>query len=127
VTPDFLCLAKGLTGGYLPLAATLTHQRIFDSFLGSYQDKKTFFHGHSYTGNPLGCAAALANLEIFDQEKTIQTIAQRGMDLEVMLQRFWKLPQVGDVRRVGLIAGIELVKDWKTRKPYPWEKRLGML
>ncbi len=125
VAPDFLCLAKGLTGGSLPLAATLTSQRVFDAFLGEYAERKTFFHGHSYTANPLGCSAALANLETFDREKTLKTVVARSAELETMLQRFWKLSHVGDVRRVGLVAGVELVRDWKTREPYRWEERVG--
>ncbi len=126
VLPDFLCLAKGLTGGYLPLAATLTSQRIFDGFLGDYAQKKTFFHGHSYTANQLGSAAALANLEIFEREKTLRKTAALSNEFGKMLERFWKLPLVGDVRHVGLIAGIELVKDWQTRVAYPWKARLGV-
>lgn len=125
VQPDFLCLAKGLTGGYLPLAATLTSRRIFDAFLGDYAEMKTFFHGHSFTGNALGCAAALASLDVFKREKTLKTVAARGAELEVMLRRFWKIPVVGDIRRVGLIAGIELVRDWRTRAPFPWAERVG--
>ncbi len=120
-----MCLAKGLTGGYMPLAATLTSQWIFDAFLGSYAERKTFFHGHSYTANPLGSAVALANLETFDREKTLLRVAGRSIEFEQMLQSFWKNSHVGDVRRVGLIAGIELVRDWKTRKRYAWEERMG--
>ena len=126
ILPDFLCLAKGLSGGYLPLAATLTSQRIFNAFLGDDADFKTFFHGHSYTANQLGCAAALANLEVFTRENTLHTVLVRSLELGVLLQQFWKLPHVGDIRQVGLIAGIELVKDWRTREPYPWEARMGM-
>jgi adenosylmethionine-8-amino-7-oxononanoate aminotransferase len=125
VAPDFLCLAKGLTGGYLPLAATLTSRRVFDAFLGDHAERKAFFHGHSYTANPLGCAAALGNLEVFEREKTLRTVVARSVELGVMLQRFWGLQHVGDVRQVGLIAGIELVRDWKSREPYPWEHRVG--
>ncbi len=126
VRPDFLCLAKGLTGGYLPMAATLTSQRIFDGFLGDYAGKKTFFHGHSYTANQLGCSAALANLETFEKEGTLRKITARAADLRAMLQEFWQLSHVGDVRQTGLIAGIELVRDWKTRKPYRWDERVGV-
>ena len=126
VRPDFLCLAKGLTGGYLPLAATLTSQRIFDGFLGDYAGKKTFFHGHSYTANQLGCSAALANLETFEKEGTLRKIAARAVDLRAMLQEFWQLPHVGDVRQTGLIAGIELARNWKTREPYRWGERVGV-
>ncbi len=126
VSPDFLCVAKGLTGGYLPLAATLTTKRVFDAFLGDYAEMKTFFHGHSYTANPLGCAAALANLEIFEKERTLAKVAHLGATLEATFAPLWKLPQVGDIRRVGTMAGIELVQDWRTRKPFPWKARVGI-
>lgn len=125
VAPDLLCLAKGITGGYLPLAATLTSRRVFDAFLGEFAERKTFFHGHSYTANQLGCAAGLASLEIFKRERVLATIAVRGRALDELLPRFWSLSHVGDVRRVGLIAGIELVRDWRTRAPYRWEDRVG--
>lgn len=126
VAPDFLCVAKGLTGGYLPLAATLATRRVFEAFLGDYAEKKTFFHGHSYTANPLGCAAALANLEIFEKEKTLARGRRLGAALEAQIARFWASPHVGDIRRVGLLAGIELVRDWRTREPFPWSARVGM-
>jgi adenosylmethionine-8-amino-7-oxononanoate aminotransferase len=126
VSPDFLCVAKGLTGGYLPLAATLTTKRVFDAFLGDHAEMKTFFHGHSYTANPLGCAAALANLEIFEKERTLAKIACLGTMLDTSLEKLWKLPHVGDLRRVGAMAGIELVQDWRTRKPFPWKARVGI-
>jgi adenosylmethionine-8-amino-7-oxononanoate aminotransferase len=127
VKPDFLCLAKGLTGGYLPMAATLTSQRIFDAFLGDYSEKKTFFHGHSYTANQLGAAAALANLGIFEKEQTLKIIQKRSDEIQALLQSsLWKLAHVGDIRQVGMIVGIELVQDWKTKKSYPWEDRVGV-
>ena len=126
VSPDFLCVAKGLTGGYLPLAATLTTKRVFDTFLGDYAEMKTFFHGHSYTANPLGCAAALANLEIFERERALAKVARLGAALEASLAKLWKLPHVGDIRRVGTMAGIELVRDWRTREPFPWKARVGI-
>ena len=125
VMPDFLCLAKGITGGYLPLAATLTTEKIYKAFLGKYEELKTFFHGHTYTGNPLGCAAALANLNIFKKEKTIQKIQPKIKLLSELLADFKYLPHVGDVRQKGLIAGIELVKNKKTKEPYQLEQRVG--
>ncbi len=125
VLPDVMCLAKGLTGGYMPLAATLSSQRIFDAFLGRYAERKTFFHGHSYTGNPLGCAVALENLKTFPREKTLLRVVEGSIQLETMLQSLWNQPHVGDIRRVGLIAGVELVQDWKSRKPYAWKDRVG--
>ena len=126
VQPDFLCLAKGLTGGYLPMAATLTTQTVFDAFLGKYHEFKTFFHGHSYTGNQLGAAAALANLEILQSQKSIRARQMLETVLREELNSLWQLPNVGDIRQVGLIAGIELVKDWRTREPFDLRERAGI-
>jgi adenosylmethionine-8-amino-7-oxononanoate aminotransferase len=125
ITPDLMCLAKGITGGYLPVAATLTTKHIFNAFLGEYKEKKTFFHGHTYTGNPLGCAAALANLNIFKKEKTLKQLQPKIAQLNNDLQKFWQLKSVGDIRQVGFMAGIELVKDKLTGQPFPPEQRLG--
>ena len=126
VQPDFLCLAKGLTGGYLPMAATLTTQKVFDAFLGEYDEFKTFFHGHSYTANQLGAAAALASLEILRGKQSIRARQNLEKNLHDELQTFWSLPNVGDIRQVGLIAGIELVRDWRTRKPFDLQERAGI-
>ena len=126
VQPDFLCLAKGLTGGYLPMAATLTTQQVFNAFLGKYEEFKTFFHGHSYTANQLGAAAALASLEILQSEKSIRTRQNLGKILGDELQTLWSLPNVGDIRQVGLTAGIELVRDWRTRRPFDLQARAGI-
>lgn len=125
VEPDFLCLAKGITGGYLPLAATLTTGRIFQGFCGAYQDYKTFFHGHSYTGNPLACAAALANLEIFEKERVLETLQPKIKFLREALLRFSAHPRVREVRQVGMMAGIELVKDKNTGEEYPLGDKMG--
>ena len=126
VQPDFLCLAKGLTGGYLPMAATLTTQKIFDAFLGKYEEFKTFFHGHSYTANQLGAAAALASLDILQSASSHASRHQLEKNLHNELQSLWSLPNVGDIRQVGLIAGIEMVKDWKTREPFELRKHAGI-
>ena len=126
VSPDILCLAKGITGGYLPLAATLTTRKIFDGFLGEYKEQKTFFHGHTYTGNPLACAAALANLELFKKEKTLRGLEPKIKFLKEGLERFKELPNVGDIRQKGLMVGIELVKDRQTKESYPWEEGIGV-
>ena len=126
VQPDFLCLAKGLTGGYLPMAATLTTQKVFDAFLGEYGKFKTFFHGHSYTANQLGAAAALASLEILQGRQSIHARQKLEKNLHDELQLLWPLPNVGDIRQVGLIAGIELVRDWRTRKPFDLRERAGI-
>ncbi|MGB7767325.1 MAG: aminotransferase class III-fold pyridoxal phosphate-dependent enzyme [Verrucomicrobiia bacterium] len=126
VQPDFLCLAKGLTGGYLPMAATLTTRKVFDAFLGEYEEFKTFFHGHSYTANQLGAAAALANLEILQSQKSIHARQSLEKSLHEELKSLWALPNVGDIRQVGLIAGIELVKNWRTREPFALRERAGI-
>jgi adenosylmethionine-8-amino-7-oxononanoate aminotransferase len=109
VAPDFLCLAKGLTGGYLPLAATLTTERVHDGFLGAFEEFKTFFHGHTYTGNPLACAAALATLEIFERERTLDRVQETIAAFASALERHVApLEQVVEIRRCGLMCGIEL-------------------
>ncbi|TAL05739.1 MAG: aminotransferase class III-fold pyridoxal phosphate-dependent enzyme, partial [Verrucomicrobia bacterium] len=126
VQPDLLCLAKGLTGGYLPMAATLTTQRVFDAFLGEYHEFKTFFHGHSFTGNQLGASTALASLEILQSRKSLAARANLERAFAEELETLWTIPQVGDVRRVGLIAGIELVKNWRTREPFALRERAGI-
>ena len=125
VHPDFLCLAKGLTGGYLPLAATLTTAKVFDAFLGTAAEAKTFFHGHTYTGNPLACAVALANLELFQTEQTLQKMQPAMAALALGLERLTALPHVGDIRRSGMMVGVELVQDKRTRAEYPYGDRLG--
>lgn len=126
VSPDILCLAKGITGGYLPLAATLTTEEIFAAFLGEYKEFKTFFHGHTYTGNPLGCAAAIANLELFERDDVLGKMQPRITYIENRLQSdFLALPRVSDVRQWGYMIGIELVEDKTTRKNYPAERRIG--
>jgi adenosylmethionine-8-amino-7-oxononanoate aminotransferase len=126
VAPDFLCLAKGLTGGYLPMAATLTTQKVFDAFLGEYHEFKTFFHGHSFTGNQLGASAALASLDILQGEKSVQARQILESNLRDELKSLWSLPNVGDVRQVGLVAGIELVKNWRTREPFDLRECAGI-
>jgi adenosylmethionine-8-amino-7-oxononanoate aminotransferase len=125
VVPDMICLSKGITGGYLPLAVTVALEEIYNAFLGEFRDLKTFFHGHSYTGNPLGCAAALACLEIFDNEKTLEKLRPKVQILEDWLREISGTGHVGDVRNKGLMAGVELVKDRETKRPYPWEEKMG--
>ena len=108
VSPDLLCLAKGLTGGYLPLAATLASERIYDAFLGAHEEFKTFFHGHTYTGNPLACAAALATLETFREERTLVRLQPKIRRLGELLSEVAEMPEVAEVRSCGLMAGIDL-------------------
>jgi adenosylmethionine-8-amino-7-oxononanoate aminotransferase len=126
VSPDFLCLAKGLTGGYLPLAATLTTDEVWQAFLGKYEESRTFFHGHTYGGNPLGAAAALATLAVFDEEQVLAQLPAKIARLAEHLARLAGHPHVGDVRQCGLIAGIELVKDKASQSPYPWAEKRGI-
>jgi adenosylmethionine-8-amino-7-oxononanoate aminotransferase len=125
VVPDILCLGKGITGGYLPLAATIASPRIWQAFLGDYAELKTFFHGHTYSGNPLAAAAALASLDIFDEENTLRALEPKISRLAAHLSRLADHPHVADVRQTGLIAGIELVQDKASRQPYPWQTRTG--
>ncbi len=126
VSPDILCTAKGITGGYLPLAATLTTEKIYRGFLGQYRELKTFFHGHTYTGNPLASAAALANLEVFRKERTLQRLQPRIRLLNHELERFENLDHVGHVRQKGFMVGIELVRNRGTKEPYPLEDKIGI-
>lgn len=126
VTPDLMTVAKGLTGGYLPVAATLTTEAVYAAFLGAYAEKKTFFHGHSYTGNALGCATALANIEVFRRERTLQRLKPKIALFRRELAALRGLPHVGDIRQLGLVAGIELVVDRATREPYPWDAKIGI-
>jgi adenosylmethionine-8-amino-7-oxononanoate aminotransferase len=126
VNPDIMVVAKGITGGYLPLAATIVSQEIFNAFLGEYKEKKTFFHGHTYTGNQLCCSAALANLKIFKKEKVLKKLQPKIKLLSKELEKFKELPHVGEVRQCGFIAGIELVKDKKTKEEYKYEEKIGI-
>jgi adenosylmethionine-8-amino-7-oxononanoate aminotransferase len=126
VQPDFLCVAKGITGGYLPMGATLTTQPVFHAFLGEYEEFKTFFHGHSYTGNQLAAAAGLASLQILQSPASLRGRRRLQQSLTDALQSLWRHAAVGDIRQVGLVAGIELVKDWRTRRPFPLAERAGI-
>jgi len=125
VAPDMMCLSKGITGGYLPLAATITTEEIYNVFLGEFKELKTFFHGHSFTGNPLACAAALACLEIFEKEDTLRNLQPQIKILEDWFKEMSSLPHVGDVRNKGLMAGVELVRNKKTKEPYALEEKIG--
>ncbi|NTV13600.1 MAG: adenosylmethionine--8-amino-7-oxononanoate transaminase [Desulfobulbaceae bacterium] len=125
VAPDFLCLSKGLTGGFLPLAATMTTEEVYSAFSGAYQDNRTFFHGHTFTGNPLGCAAALGSLQVFAEEQTLAALPAKIEQLRLGLERFRDLPWVGDVRQLGMIGVLELVKDRESKEPFAFADRVG--
>ncbi len=125
ITPDLMCLGKGISGGVLPLAATLATEEIFNAFLGEYEERKTFFHGHTYTGNPLACAAGLASLEIFQKENTLTRLQPLIARLRDLLQTAHELAHVADVRQCGVMAGIELAEDAAERRPYPIARRIG--
>ena len=125
VSPDLLCLAKGITGGYLPLAATLATDEVYQAFLGAYEEFKTFFHGHTYTGNPLGAAVGLASLDIFAKDRVLAGLPAKTAQVAGRLEKMAEHPHVGDIRQRGLMAGIELVADKSTREPFPLERRVG--
>jgi adenosylmethionine-8-amino-7-oxononanoate aminotransferase len=126
VVPDFLCLAKGLTAGYLPMAATLTTAEVWKAFLGTYAERRTFFHGHTYGGNPLAAAVGLASLDIFRDERVLESLPPKIERLQSHLARIAELPAVGAVRQCGLVAGIDLVADKASRRPFPWQEQRGM-
>lgn len=125
VSPDILAVGKGISGGYLPLAATVTTEKIYDAFRAPSRLRKTFYHGHSYTGNALACSVALANLKLFRKEKVLEHLQSKIELLGRMLERFRNLKHVGDVRQKGFMAGIELVRSKRTGKPYSSTTRMG--
>ncbi|MGG1658659.1 adenosylmethionine--8-amino-7-oxononanoate transaminase [Brevibacillus sp. NRS-1366] len=126
VVPDIMAVAKGITGGYLPVAATLVKEKIYDAFYADYEEQKTFFHGHSFTGNPLGCAVALANLRLMEERGLVEEVAKKSAELQQLLEPLSDQQHVGDVRQKGLMAGIELVRDKETKEPYHWNERIGV-
>ena len=126
ISPDFMCLSKGLTGGYLPLSAVLTTQQVYDAFYADYTTLKAFLHSHSYTGNALACRAALATLGIFQQNNIIEQNRQLAQTMAKVAARFHDHPNVAEVRQTGMILAIELVKNKRTREPFPWQERRGV-
>jgi adenosylmethionine-8-amino-7-oxononanoate aminotransferase len=125
VVPDLMTMAKGLTGGYLPLAATLTTEAVFESFLGSFESKRTFFHGHTYAGNPLACAVATASMTLFREQRIIEGLPARIEALRAALEPLAAHPHVGEIRQRGLMVGVELVRDRATRAEYEYPLRVG--
>jgi adenosylmethionine-8-amino-7-oxononanoate aminotransferase len=126
VTPDIMALSKGISGGYLPLAVTMTTEEIFNGFLGEYQEMKTFFHGHTFTGNAIACAAARANLGLFSSEGLLERLPERIERIASHMEALARHPHVGDCRQMGMAGGIELVRSKQSKQPYPWEERVGM-
>jgi adenosylmethionine-8-amino-7-oxononanoate aminotransferase len=125
VSPDLLCVAKGLTGGYLPLAATLATDEIYDAFLAPPHEGKTFFHGHTFTGNALACAAALASIRLFDENHVLENVRSNAARIETRLGALKESPFVGEIRQKGIMVGIELVRDRGTAQPFSPERRMG--
>ncbi|MEI6206880.1 MAG: adenosylmethionine--8-amino-7-oxononanoate transaminase [Desulfuromonadales bacterium] len=126
VVPDIMALSKGIAAGYLPLAATVASEDVYSAFLGEYSELKTFFHGHTFTGNPLACAVALKSLELFESDALLERLQTKIARLADGLESFKALAHVGDVRQCGMAAGIELVEDKASRRAYPWEQKLGV-
>ena len=126
IEPDFICISKGITSGCLPLAATLTTEEVYKAFYADYEKQKTFYHGHTYTANPISCAAALASLEVFKQEKTLKKVKISSKIFHRELESFRSLKLVGDVRYIGLVGALELVKNKKTKQPFGIKERIGL-
>lgn len=125
VQPDLMAAGKGITGGYLPIAATFTTEEIYNAFYDDYEKVKTLFHGHSYTGNQLGCAVAIENVRLFEYEKIVEQVAEKAKDLQLLLYELQSLPHVGDIRQLGFMCGIELVHSKETKEAFPAKKRIG--
>lgn len=125
ITPDFLCLSKGLTGGYLPLSAVLTRESIYDAFYAEYAEMKAFLHSHSYTGNPLACRAALTTLELFASLDTLQQNRMLSSRMTTASAPFRSHPNVGEVRQCGMVLAVELVQDRHKKQLFPWQERIG--
>ncbi|MEI6305457.1 MAG: adenosylmethionine--8-amino-7-oxononanoate transaminase [Deltaproteobacteria bacterium] len=126
VVPDIMALSKGIAAGYLPLAVTVTTEEVYAAFLGEYSELKTFFHGHTFSGNPLACAVAMKSLDLFENDRLLDSLQPKISMLANRLDMFSSLPSMGDIRQCGLAAGIELVKNKETREPFPWEEKIGI-
>ena len=126
ITPDILCLGKGLTGGYLPVAATLATEEVYDAFLGAYEEQKTFFHGHTFTGNPIGCAAAIASIDLFGTNRILESLQPKIAHIGSRLLELASHTNVGDIRHLGMIAAIELVANRESRRSFDWQDRVGV-
>ena len=127
ISPDFMCLSKGLTGGYLPLSVTLTSNEIYDAFYDDYENLTAFLHSHSYTGNPLGCTAALATLDIFSEQPVLENNAKLSDHTFQLTSDLINHPHVAEVRQQGMILAIEMIKNKSKKEPYPWQERRGLI
>lgn len=125
VEPDLMAAGKGITGGYLPIAVTFTTEKIYEAFYDDFHKLKTFFHGHSYTGNQLGCAVALENLHLFKENNLVNQVSKNAEYVKELLEEFKELPHVGDIRQLGFMCGIELVLNKETKESFPFEQRVG--
>ncbi len=125
IKPDIFCVAKGITAGYIPLAATITTNKIYNAFYDDFSTLKTFYHGHSFTGNPVACAIAVENLKIMEQEKIIDNLQPKIKKLKSCLDKFKTLEHAGDIRHTGMIGAVEMVKDKNTKEPYNFDDRMG--
>lgn len=125
ITPDIFCVAKGITAGYIPLAATITTNKIYDVFYDEFSTLKTFYHGHSFCGNPIACAVAVENLKIMEEEKIVENLAPKIEFFKKSLAKFKELKHIGDIRHIGMIGAVEIVKDKKTKEPYAFTERIG--
>lgn len=125
IKPDIFCVAKGITAGYIPLAATITTDKIYNAFYDDYSELKAFYHGHSFTGNPIACAVAVENLKILEKENIIANLTPKINILKYCLEKFNNLKHVGDIRHLGMVGAIELVKEKSSKEPYPFEERIG--
>ncbi len=126
VVPDIMAISKGIAAGYLPLAATVATEQVYASFLGEYAELKTFFHGHTFTGNPLACAIAIKSLDLFESDNLLAELQPKISFMKDRLEQFRTMEHVGDIRQCGMAAGIELVLDKASRRAYPWERKLGV-
>jgi len=126
IAPDFMCLSKGLTGGYLPLSVVLTTDQVYEAFYADYEKLTAFLHSHSYTGNPLGCSAALATLDIFAQDDVINTNKALAREMYAAVEELQDHPHVAEVRQCGMIVAVEMTADKASKTPYPWQERRGL-
>jgi adenosylmethionine-8-amino-7-oxononanoate aminotransferase len=126
ISPDFMCLSKGISAGYMPMSVVMTTDEVYDCFYGDYNERKSFLHSHTYAGNAMGCAIALENLKIFEEDNIIENNGEKGKLIrKLTLKKAETSKHVGEVRSIGMITAIEIVKDRSTKEGYPWQMRVG--